>query len=123
LGGVHPQANPGILDKITARDEFLHAPRASAKLELAEWVRANGAQGHRKAAIEIVERHQRRAADFDAARMDIAAKILRYSTIGETIEAAERGRLSTQDLAMHLYYFQERDRQQRTQPKPKPARK
>jgi hypothetical protein len=70
-----------MLDKITARDEFMHAARASAKLELAEWVRANG--------LKDIARRQSKS------------------------RSASNG----------AYYFQERHRQQRTQPKPKPARK
>jgi hypothetical protein len=59
----------GILDRVTEKDQFLGAARATAKLELAEWVRANGLKDIRAKAIEIVERHQKRVEAFDAGRL------------------------------------------------------
>lgn len=76
-------------------------------------MRANGLNDIRTKALEIVKRYTDRIGDFDAARLDMAAKSLRYGTMREAVEAARAGRLSKEDLSLHILYFGYRLKQQR----------
>jgi len=105
----------GILDKFDDADNFILGARATAKLELAEHVRKNGLEGIRDAAVVIAERHKERVKMFDERQLDLAAKTLRYNTPAEV--RANAHLLTDQDLALHILYFENRNK-----PKPKPAK-
>jgi hypothetical protein len=96
----------GALDRITEKDEFMYAARASAKLELAEYVRAHGLKDIRNKAIAIVERHKDRVQRFEDGLIAITAKSLRYATLQDATKAYENRQLSDRDFALHLEYFE-----------------
>lgn len=107
---IEKQLSPvqDFLGKFTGKNEFISAARATAKLELAEWVKRNGiadSEALRKKTTEIVERHTKRIAEQGDMEIDRAAKQLRYASLAETNAAAERGELSKADYALHLKYF------------------
>lgn len=101
----------GILDKATEKDQFMYAAQATAKLELAEHVRANGLKDLRATTVAIMERHKKRVAAFEADRLDSAAANLRYSTLEAAMEAYERHEMSAADAQLHLEYFEARSKQ------------
>jgi hypothetical protein len=111
---IEKQLSPiqDFLGKFTGKNEFISAARATAKLELAEYVRANGLKDIRSKAVEIVERHAKRIAAQGDDIIDRAAKQLRYSTVGAAKAAYERGEMSDADFALHLDYFQNSLREQ-----------
>lgn len=97
-----------FLGKFTGKNEFITSARATAKLELAEYVKANGLKDIRTKTLEIVERHQKRIATQGDDIIDRSAKQLRYSTVGESKAAYERGEMGDADFALHLNYFENR---------------
>jgi hypothetical protein len=104
-----------FMGRFTNRNDFISGARASAKLELAEYVRAHGLKDIRTKTLEIVQRHVGRISDFDINRLGLAAKQLRYSTVSEAKAAFDRGVLTQRDFALHLDYFENRQKQKRAQ--------
>jgi hypothetical protein len=97
------------LGQFNGKNEFINARRATAKLELAEWVRKNGlgdGEALRKKSTEIVERHQKAIDAMQGNMIDRAAKQLRYSTPAEAKAAWDAGDMTKQDYAMHIFYFE-----------------
>lgn len=98
---------PDPIGKFTGMNDFINGQRATAELELTEYVRDNGVKDLHKKALEIIDRHQKLISAQDEATVDRAAKMLRYPTIEQANQAAESGLMSKEDYAMHVGYFKQ----------------
>lgn len=104
--------NTSSIDPYGQGTEFERQQRATARLEFTQRA-ATAKHPSELNAIreEIVERYQKRRKDFAGKdRGNFGAGLLRYTSPKEAADAARRGEVGPEELAVHLRYFKEQTR-------------